>query len=182
MRWSAKTIGGKVYELDHLYPFFFDFKVSAADGSWQQTYRINVEFSMHCFTRRLAKDESLEQFDERKFSDSRETRLFDERRHHLSLRLPQLIREIGERKCFHTGHKNFLTVETVDDRGISVDYSIYFNVARSGNRAGLTLYVETAFVQDKRERPRWPRKPIRFSVIAYNVLRNKPIREPSRPK
>jgi hypothetical protein len=66
----------------------------------------------------------------------------------------------------------------VEDDGLSVEDTVYFNVARSGSRAGLTLYVETAFIQDKKNRPRWPRKPVGFSVIAYNVSQNRPIKEP----
>jgi hypothetical protein len=45
---------------------------------------------------------------------SREVRLFDEQRYTHSLRLPEVIRAIGDRRCFHTGHDNFFTVELID--------------------------------------------------------------------
>ena len=31
-----------------------------------------------------------------------------------TLRLPEVIRSIGDRRCLHTGHDNFFTVELID--------------------------------------------------------------------
>ena len=47
------------------------------------------------------------------------------------------------------------------------------------SKGRLNLYVQSAYVQDDtpQTRPR-PRKPIRFSVIAYNVAVGKVIRVP----
>jgi len=177
LKWRATSIGGNIYDLSHLDEFDFDFVVPAKDGKPEQVYRINVLFSMHCFTRGIREGESYHY--ELTYSDNRETRLFDEQRYRLSLRLPDIIRNIGGRQCFHTGHGNFFTVEAVSDDGNSEKYWIYFKMSRGSKRSGLNLYVESAYVQNKiqQQRPR-PRKPIRFSVIAYNVVAGKPIKEP----
>ena len=51
------------------------------------------------------------------YANSREVRLFDEYRYTQSLLLPEIIRSIGGRRCFHTGHDNFFTVELIDGQG-----------------------------------------------------------------
>jgi hypothetical protein len=96
------------------------------------------------------------------------------------MRLADVLRNIGSRRCFHTGRGNFFTVEVVDEDGVRIDYSIYFKVSRGGpSRAGLVLFVESAYVRENipLRRPR-PRKPIRFSIIAYNTTMGKLINEP----
>jgi len=105
-------------------------------------------------------------------------RLFDER-YKQSLRLPAVIRSIGNRRCFHTGYDNCFTVELIDARGERVEYTVYFKLSRAPSKGRLNLYVQSAYVQDEtpQTRPR-PRKPIRFSVIAYNVAVGKMIKVP----
>jgi hypothetical protein len=102
------------------------------------------------------------------YADSREVRLFDEQRYTHSLGLPEVIRSIGDRRCFHTGHENFFTVELIDAQGARIEYTVYFKLSRAPSKARLNLYVQSAYMQDDvpQRRPR-PRKPIRFSVIAY---------------
>jgi hypothetical protein len=41
------------------------------------------------------------------YADTREVRLFDEQRYTYSFQHPEIIRSIGERRCFHTGDDNF---------------------------------------------------------------------------
>jgi len=67
----------------------------------------------------------------------------------------------------------------VDEEGTRVEYTIFFKVSRREKPSGLTLRVESAYSRDRvpRGRPRPPR-PIRFSVIAYNTVTGKPIRQP----
>jgi hypothetical protein len=74
---------------------------------------------------------------------------------------------------------NFFTVELIDAQGARVEYTVYFKLSRAPSKARLNLYVQSAYVQDDvpQRRPR-PRKPIRFSVIAYNVAAGKAIKVP----
>jgi hypothetical protein len=59
------------------------------------------------------------------------------------------------------------------------EYAVYFKLSRAPSKGRLNLYVQSAYVQDDtpQTRPR-PRKPIRFSVIAYNVAVGKVIKVP----
>jgi hypothetical protein len=172
------TIEGVIYDLSHLDPLSFDFVIPEKDGRPRQLYAIDVIFSWHCFTRGIAPGEDFPKA--LAISRGRETRLFDERRYRFSRQLPGIIRDIGSRKCFHTGKGNFFTVEFIDEEGARVEYTIFFKVSQSVTRSGLTLRVESAYARGSRVpvgRPRPPR-PVRFSVIAYNTATGKPIREP----
>ena len=171
-------IDGKTYDLSHLDRFSFDFVVPEKDGRPAQVYSIEVLFSWHCFTRGIAAGETYPPG--LACSQGSETRLFDERRYRFSTQLPSIIRDIGSRKCFHTGKGNFFTIELIEDEKTRVEYNIFFKVSRRGKRGELTLSVESAYARDRRVplgRARPPR-PIRFSVIAHNTARGKPIKQP----
>ena len=177
MKWRAARIGDRIYDLSHLHPFSFDFVVAAKDGKPEQRFGIDVIFSLHCFSRGIAAGAAY--LADLAYADSREVRLFDERRYTHSLQLPHVIRSIGDRRCFHTGHDNFFTVELIDERDERVEFTVYFKLSRAPSKGRLNLYVQSAYVQDDipRGRPK-PRKPIRFSVIAYNVAVGKAIKVP----
>jgi hypothetical protein len=172
------SIAGSIYDLSHLDSFNFEFVVPEKDGRPRQLYAIEVMFSWHCFTRGIAPGEDFAKA--LAYSRGRETRLFDERRYHLSKKLSGIIRSIGSRKCFHTGRGNFFTVELVDEEGNRIEYTIFFKVGRRTKPRELALRVESAYVRGDRvplERSHPPR-PIRFSVIAYNTATGKRIKEP----
>ncbi len=147
-------------------------------GRPQQRYAIDVLFSWHCFTRGIAPGENFSRA--LTYSRGRETRLFDERRYHLSKKLPGILGGIGSRKCFHTGRGNFFTVELLDEEGNRIEYTIFFKVSRRSKPRELTLRVESAYVRGGRVplRRSHPPRPIRFSVIAYNTATGKRIKEP----
>lgn len=177
MKWRAARIGERVYDLSHLHPFSFDFVIAGRYGKPEQRYCIDVIFSLHCFSRGITAEEQYPA--DWAYADSREVRLFDEQRYMHSLRLPEVIRSIGGRRCFHTGHDNFFTVELIDGQGERIEYTVYFKLSRASSKGRLNLYVQSAYVQEKipRTRPS-PRKPIRFSVIVYNVAVGKVIKVP----
>jgi hypothetical protein len=137
MQWRSAVVGKATFDLGHLWPFEFVFEVAEKAGKRGQSYRLFVEFGMHCFTRGIKREERYG--GDRVYRDSREERLFDEEQYNLSFRLPDIIRTIGTRRCFHTGHGNFFTIELMDSDGNRREYSIYFKVSRKG-RAGLTLF------------------------------------------
>jgi hypothetical protein len=177
MKWRPARIGDRTFDLSHLHPFSFDFVVAAKNGKPDQRYGIDVIFSLHCFSRGIA--EGAAYLADLAYADSREVRLFDEQRYAHSLHLPEVIRSIGDRRCFHTGHDNFFTVEFIDAQGERVEYTVYFKLSRASSKGRLNLYVQSAYVQDDvpQRRPK-PRKPIRFSVIAHNVTVGKAIKVP----
>jgi len=177
-RYRQVTIEGRIYDLSHLDPFIFEFVVPEKNGKPAVAYAIHVLFSWHCFTRKIAPSENFPR--SLAYYHGRETRVFDERRYRFSRQLPGIIRDIGSRRCFHTGKGNFFTVELVDEEGSRVEYTIFFRLSRHAEPRALTLRVESAYARDGGVpigRPRPPR-PIRFSVIAYNTATGKQIKEP----
>lgn len=175
MKWNPAKIGGRVYDLSHLHPFRMHCVIPSKDGRPEQRYEIEVIFGLHCFTRGFRKGEP--HLAELAYEDNREVRRFDSDRYELSKRLPEIVRGIHQRRCFRTGYGNFFTVELIGGNGEKVEYAVYFKVSRAGAKGRLNLFVQSAYVQDAipRARPR-PRKPIRFSVIAFNVSAGKPIK------
>jgi hypothetical protein len=113
--------------------------------------------------------------------DNRETRLFDFQRYELSKRLPAILENLAQRKCYHTGKGNFFSVDVINENGAVVEYDIFFAVSRSSKKGWVNLFVHRAYVRDAlhgRNRPR--KKPIGFYVIFFNVIHGKPIKVPPR--
>lgn len=173
MNWKAFRHEEQVYDLGHLNEFAYDLVVPAKDDKPAQTYRLNVMFSIHCFTRGPKKDESVPVA--LAYSDSRETRIFDFERYEQSKALRGIIETLNERKCFHDRHGSFYVFEMQDAEGRKTYYSVFFSVSKSGQKAGLNLYVTSAHT-----RPESPYatnlKPIRFSVIVHNVWTGKGVK------
>ena len=165
MKWKPHEVEGKVYDLSHLHPFSFTLVVPGKKNQSTATYQIRVEFSMHCFTRSARDGESYSSVLEYKCDN--ETRLFDEERYALSRPLPDIIRRIGDRKCYHAKDTNFFTIEAIDREGRRVEYSIFFAVYRR-DKNGLTLVVQSAYLRDGVPVAR--RRPIKFSIIAFNIV------------
>lgn len=150
----------------------------AKGGKPEKIYHFIIEFGLHCFT--LApnkhKDETLADYDQSlHYSDSRETRIFCFERHELSFGLPDIVKAINTKKCFHTGKGNFFVIELQNENKEAEEYEVYFNVARSG--AHLRLFVESAFIRDDEHGSSQPKKKkINFFVIAHNRQINKIIK------
>lgn len=145
-----------------------------------KTYEFIIAFGLHCFTKgpNEHKGETLSNFNPALYySDSRETRIFCFNRHTLSFGLPDIVKAIDTKKCFHTGKGNFFIVELLNDQNQLEEYEVYFNVARSG--AKLRLFVESAFIRDDEHGSSQPKKKkINFFVIAHNRRVNKEIKAP----
>jgi hypothetical protein len=109
MKWKAFTHEKTVYDFGHLDPFEYDLVVPQKDDKPERRYRLNVTFSMHCFTRDARKGEQIPA--ELAYSDSRETRFFEFDRYEQSKGLAKIVRTLGERKCHHDKHGNFYVFE-----------------------------------------------------------------------
>lgn len=172
--WRPFIYQSKTYDLSHLHPFEIEIVQEAVNGKPDRRYCIQVLFSMHCFTVKELSEDAL------RYSDSRETRRFCFDRYELSKRLPGIIRDIGNRKCFHTPHNNYFLVEVIQEDGNKTEYEIYFKLSRSGKKKLLNLFVESAYVRDQRYKVSKAkrRKPIRFVILARNVEEKRPIKVP----
>lgn len=176
MRWRPFSHNGTLYDLGHLHPRIISYLQPAKGTRPPHCYRVEVIFSLHCFTRSMegeTPDQAL------LYGDDRETRIFDFERYSLSHRLPAIVGSLMTRKCFHTDKGNFLTVEIIDDQGNKVDYEIYFAASKSAKPGIVTVYLQSAYTRDTahgKNRPQ--KKPISFAVILFNTLNRIPIRVP----
>jgi hypothetical protein len=173
MKWQPFLRQNISYDLAHLHPKYITYEQPSKTDKPATQYRVKVSFSMHCFTRGLKEGERPDRT--MLYSDTRETRVFDFQRYELSKLLPEIIENLTNRKCYHTGKGNFFTVELIGDLGQRLEYDVFFAASRSG---GLALFVQSAYVRDAQHGSRPRAKPIRFEVILYNTLHNKPIKTP----
>ncbi len=171
--WSDHIHEGRSYSLKHLHPHQWDVTVPARKGFTEKTVSILVSYSIHCFTRGIKPGEQVKP--ESLYSDSRESRVFDTQRWHLSHHLPEIILSLESRRCVHSDGEEFITVEFIEN-GEKVEYAIFFTVSRGGKSgADLNLFVNSAH---KRTELLRHKKPIRFHIILMNRYRNKAIKPP----
>ena len=134
VKWEAFKHGGQTYDLSHLHPCTIIYEVAAKDDKPVRHFTVDVIYSKHCFSSELPKDVN---YDPVLFYRSRfdphngDPRLFNFRRFLLSKQLPDIIATLVRRKCMHTGHGNFFTVELIEEDDQRVDYDIFFTASRS---------------------------------------------------
>lgn len=174
MQWNEFIYRGDVYNLSHLNPFEWYFEQPKTDKTQARRYRFNVLFSMHCFTKggTLSQDKFL------LYKGPKETRTFCFERYQHSKQLPEIIKGLGNRVCWHTHHGSFFTIEIQDIEGKTREYEVYFEVFKSA-KGWMTLYVKSAYMRDPEYQTMQPRKRrIRFSVIAKNRFEGKKLHPP----
>ena len=177
MKWNNFFHKEEVYELAHLHPFEWHFTAEAADKRPDRTYKFHVTFSMHCFTRDPLPNEEIDS--NLWYQGPKENRLFCFYRHTLSYQLPDMIKSLGDRVCWHTHHGNYFTIELVTQEGEVIEYEVYFDVTRASRKGWLNLIVQTAYVRTEDYKTTQPRKRrIRLDVVAYNTQLRKPIKRP----
>ena len=176
MLWTAFTYEDKVYDLAHLHPKPVVYVRKAEGNQPERQYKVDIIYSLHCFSHKIKPSEGPEPA--LLYCDHAETRVFDFDRWQLSFRLPEIVEALMQKKCFHTGHNNFFTVEFLAGASI-VKYEIFFTVSKSSIKGRLNLFVQTAFVRTAPPPP-MPRRnpPIKFYFILYNTLNNLQIKLP----
>lgn len=175
--WAPFQYGGTTYDLGHLHPCELMFQQAATQDKPAREYRVQVIYSLHCFTRgqkpgEPAPDPALW------YADAREKRIFDFHRYALSKQLPAIVAQLLGRKCYHSGKGNFFVVELVTVAGQREEYEVYFDASRSTAKGCVNLYVQSAYVRDQKHSNRPRRKPIRFEIILFNILNGRPISIP----
>jgi hypothetical protein len=174
------------YGLSHLLASAFTLAIPASAKFPAATATVHVEYTSHCVSFGPGPGERLD-FEilgnERKILDHRlVARAFCFDRHHWSLGLPAIVAQLGERRCYFTGHSNWLVIEDITHRGEPVEYEVFFRLRRAGASA-LRLVIESAYVRDVSKGragiPRNRRSIVRFRVMAAKILRGEPIRDPN---
>ncbi|WP_095205135.1 hypothetical protein [Mesorhizobium carmichaelinearum] len=172
MQWKPFIHGAIIYDLTHLHPFSFDLVVEASGGKPARSYRLNTEFSLLCFSRSPRAGEAIST--DLAYSDSRETRIFDADRYEQSKLLPQIVRSLAERPCFHDTHGNFYVFEIVKADGTISYYSVFFTLSKAGKKAGRNLFISSAHMRPDRPYAHSV-KPIRFRILVHNVWTKKGV-------
>jgi hypothetical protein len=177
VQWKPFQFRREIYDLAHLHPRPVAYVQPAKGNSPARTYHVDVIFGLHCFTRGRRSGEP-QQVD-LNYGDDRETRVFDFVRYELSKRLPEIVEDLPQRRCYHTGKGNFFSIEIVREDGEVIEYDIFFAASRSSARGRINVFVQSAYARDKYHASNRPaRKPIGFFVILFNTLNDKPIKAP----
>ncbi len=175
--WAPFTYQGTTYDLSHLHPKLIEVVQPASGDKPARTYKIQLIYSLHTFTRGVKAGEEPDK--ELLYCDSRECRVFDFQRYALSARLPEIVQGLQVRKCYHSGKGNFFVIELVGEDGQRVEYEVYFEASRSSTKGVLNLFVQSAYVRDDAHKGGQPKKkPIGFSILLFNIQNNKPIKTP----
>lgn len=172
--WKAATIAGVTYDLGHLHPCTWEVVIPGKGDKTDLVLKVNVSYSLHCFAREPKPGEEVRQ--DYWYEDSREKRVFCELRWELSKRLPEIIATLPDRRCMHTGHEEFITLEVIyQDR--TFEYAVFFTVTKAKKVEGahLNLFVNSAH---ERHDPLQYKKPIKFHFILLNRYRGKQIKPP----
>jgi hypothetical protein len=141
----------------------------------ERELRVNVRYSMHCFT---IKFDAAQHSQQSKLLDAhQQPRCFDEDRYALSRQLPGMVQSLPTskvRQSYMHGQRNF--VHFVSHQ-IGV-YQMFFSLRRA-NSAGheLDMFIESAYVADA---PSAGRGTMRFHVLADKVRSGKPFRFPAK--
>lgn len=173
LAWYNHMMGEEVFNLEHLHPTLWEITIPAKGKNPERNLMVSVSYSLHCFTRREKEDETVAE--DAWYSDSRESRVFDGERWALSKYLPEIIATLEKRRCLHTKHEEFVTVEILHEER-TIEYAVFFTVTKSG-KAGvdLNLFVNSAY---ERAESIKHKKPIRFHVILLNRYLGKVIKPP----
>lgn len=167
--WTPFNHNNVVYNLDHLHPKTVTFVQPAKGNLPEQTYVVDVEFGLHCFTRERKDTDDIALI----YSDAREQRVFDFHRYDLSKHLPDVVDALHRRKCYHTKHGNFFTIEIIQEEGKASQYEVYFTLSRSSKRGVLNLSLQSAYVRDRNLKTGRLKKSVGFFVLLFNTLNNK---------
>jgi len=173
MKWNRFTYNDIHYQLEHLHPFEFVFSQEATEKKPRKEYFVNITFSMHCFTKKIMEGEDCNEL--LLYEDKKEKREICFDRYKLSKNLPNIIKELDVRKCYHTRHGNYFTIDISDETKIA-KYEIYFVVSKSKEKGKLNLFVQSAYLRSESNNQRKKKKPIKFKIILYNTSINKPIK------
>lgn len=171
--WPPLVINGTPIDLDHLEPLFLD--CPTPDQSSE--LRINVRFSVHCFTEG---GDDLALLDPALLiMDHKTPRAFDQRRYDLSKNLPKIIGTLPKVKVHQTPERrNYLYFSTLTEL-VGMEYLTFFRLkkAQREHKHHLELFVESAYpsatgTMSARRRPH----AIRFSILALKVYKGEAVR------
>lgn len=174
--WRPIEIDGVRYDLTHLHPMTLIYTQPSKKNLPERTYSVEVTFGLHCFTKEVGDGVTADQ--KLCYSDARETRIFDAGRFELSKRLPELVKKLPTSKCYHTNRGNFFTVEIIKSGEEKQQYEVYFTLSHSIKKGYLALWVQSAYIRDRKHQTKGKKKSIGLFVLLFNTQNNRPIKPP----
>lgn len=148
-------VDGVCWLLDHLNDSEHTVVAPASPGNPAVTMTLRVQYSSHCISRGPKKGQTIDfaalGYDYLVIDHRQIRRAFHQDRHSLSFLLPSIIASFAERKCFLTGHENFLTFELgelIPEVPSDAKYEIYFSVRQASEKNTLKVFIESAYVRD----------------------------------
>jgi len=168
--WRPLVINGTQINLDHLEPLSLD----CPTPDQQHPLRINVRFSMHCFTQGGDLDQIAPAL---LIMDHKRPRAFDQLRYDLSKKLPDIIKSLPTMKVYQTPEqRNYLYFSALAELA-GMEYQVFFSLKKAGRKHGhhLELFVESAYSAETVNRKRRPHS-IRFAILAMKVYKGERVR------
>nr|VFJ54339.1 MAG: hypothetical protein BECKFW1821A_GA0114235_104713 [Candidatus Kentron sp. FW] len=176
MKWRAFTYQGKTYDLSHLDPFIWSYAAIANGERPGYSYKFQVRFSLHCFTREPSPEQRITK--DLLYRGPKETRVFCFERYELSCRLPAIICTLEHRECYRTPRGNLFVIEPIVREEKEEEYEVYFQIPKttiSGRgKKRLNLIVQSAYLRREGYGTTQPRKElVSLNEIARKKLRRK---------
>lgn len=184
LKFKPFTLDQQTYNLSHLNAFYTEFVQVATKSQSEKRYRCLIEFGTHCFTKspNVHKGETLANFDNSlHYVTDKEIRLFCPERYQLSLKLPEILRNLDKHKCYFTSaNDKFLTISIQNQQGEMVDYEIYFSLKKS-KTCDVHIFINSAYLRSldyRSNKTMLRRKPVSLFVLLHNTITNKRIKRP----
>jgi hypothetical protein len=119
------------------------------------------------------------------YSSAHDQRKFCLERHALSKQLPQVVRELNQRKCYfnfkNSQQRNYITVDVADKAGGLSEYLVFFDVRSVGEDNAVLVFVQSAFPTGSAPKPHnIGRKKVGFRVLVNLALAGRKPRQPTR--
>lgn len=169
-------IRGTTYGFDHLLPLTIEVAADKDDPSRKLTVLIN--FSCHCFTDALDKATHTPDYH---YIHEGDERAFSLARYQHSLSLPDILKAIENKRVYFTHEKSFVLVETIDEAGAKVPYTVFLDV-KKGNKRGIDVVVSIVSAYAKPDMTSWA-SPIRFKTLVWKIHRGeKPTPTPNKQR
>lgn len=165
--WKPFSYQGQDFNLDHLKACKHTF--THPDRSEQ--YTIFFTFSHHTFTRSI-KDSSHQSHDIYPLP-SKDPRLFDIERYHLSKFLPEIVRTLPDQYTYHGGYSRYCSCKIKNDAGQAIYYQVVYRAWREHGK--IRFHIESAYPLS--DRPGKVKK-VNFWSICFALVKNKKLPAP----
>lgn len=137
-------------------------------------YRFWVTYSLHCFTKDY-EHQTNEEKQSLMYHAPKESRPFCQHRYNLArTHLKRTILALPESNVIHAGYGSCAVIEVDLDGGDKAFYFVAFRAFREKKK--LRLHVTSAYPISEKQKG----KSVKFFTIAYNLLRNKQLPQPSK--